>query len=277
MRLTLLVDNNTLIDHYFLGEPGFSALIENHDQKMLFDVGYSGLFITNAQKMGIPLNDLDYIALSHGHLDHTWGLDALIRYFTEMEMEGIAHHRPTIVAHPRTFVSVSADGISEIGPLLSEEKLRKHFDLQLKKEPQWLDESLVYLGQIPRKNEFEGKTSFGRKENETEADTVIEDSAIAFKGKNGLIIITGCAHSGICNIIEYAKSICGEDRVCDVIGGFHLQKASAEQMTGTTRYFRALNAARLHPCHCTDLSAKIALAKVATVEESGVGLKLQYE
>ena len=67
MKLTVLVDNNTLTDHYFLGEPGVSYYIEIEDRKVLFDCGYSDIFIKNAVRMGIDLLDIDTVVLSHGH------------------------------------------------------------------------------------------------------------------------------------------------------------------------------------------------------------------
>ncbi len=75
MNITVLADNNTLIDRYFLAEPGLSLLIEDRDIKILFDTGYSDIFIRNALKMGKTLNEIYFIVLSHSHLDHTWGLD----------------------------------------------------------------------------------------------------------------------------------------------------------------------------------------------------------
>ncbi len=276
MNITFLSENNTLIDRYFLGEPGFSVLIEEDNMRVLFDLGYSDVFIRNAQKMGISLTHLDYVAISHGHSDHTWGFDALVRLFAEMEIEEVKHSRPVIIAHPETFTSVSAKGFKELGSLLSRSKLEKHFMLQLSKEPQWLSSKLVYIGQVPRIFEFEGKKTFGIKEGSTNDDLVIEDSALAYKNENGLVIITGCSHSGICNIIEYAKFVCGDTRIVDVIGGFHLQKPSCEQIEGTVNYFSKLGANAIHACHCTDLKSKIALSKVIEVEEVGVGTKLKY-
>jgi len=70
MRLTVLVDNDTLVDRYFYGEPGVSYFIEDEDKKFLFDVGYSDLFIKNAQKMDIDSLNLDFLALSREHMDH---------------------------------------------------------------------------------------------------------------------------------------------------------------------------------------------------------------
>ena len=87
MELTVLVDNNTLIDRYFKAEPGLSLLIETQGTRVLFDTGYSDLFLTNAQKMNKDLSQLDFLVISHSHLDHTWGLDPFVRYLTERGIE----------------------------------------------------------------------------------------------------------------------------------------------------------------------------------------------
>ena len=81
MKLTVLVDNNTIIDRYFLAEPGLSFFIQDEDKTVLFDTGYSGIFLDNAHKMGLDLANLDYLVFSHSHLDHTWGSDRLIKFF----------------------------------------------------------------------------------------------------------------------------------------------------------------------------------------------------
>ena len=80
MKLTVLVDNNTIIDRYFYGEPGVSYFIEDEDIKALFDVGYSKLFIKNAIKMGLDIKNIDSVVISHGHNDHTGGLFDLIKF-----------------------------------------------------------------------------------------------------------------------------------------------------------------------------------------------------
>ena len=103
LTLTVLVDNTTLTDRYFAGEPGLSFLIRTAEKKILFDTGYSGLFLANAEKMGISLRDLDYVVLSHGHLDHTGGLVTLIRNLTEAKIEGDPHQVPELIAHTRCF------------------------------------------------------------------------------------------------------------------------------------------------------------------------------
>lgn len=277
MEITVLVDNNTLIDRYFFAEPGLSLLVEDDETTVLFDTGYSDIFLKNAFKMGKDLTNLDYLALSHNHLDHTWGLDPLIRYFTELQIEQRPFKRPQLVAHPEIFVSVNAPGLGEVGSLLSEEKLAKHFPIQLSAEPKALSSKLTFLGEIPRRNDFETNLTFGRKEGADKDDQVIDDSALVYHSREGLIIITGCSHAGICNIIEYAKEVCGDHRVVDIIGGFHLLNPPAHQLEGTLAYLKALQPKAVHACHCTDLPAKIALSCVIPLQEVGVGLSLRYD
>lgn len=279
MKITVLIDNNTLIDRYFLGEPGVSYLIEDNSKQILFDVGYSNAFIINAQKLNINLLQNDFIVLSHAHLDHTWGLDPLLKLYTEAKIESISHKEPKLIAHPLIFETRSMDGLGEIGCTIPFSKLDQHFKIELKKEPFWLTDKLVFLGEIERTNDFENKSPVGNihTEGEIKPDYLIDDTALAFKGKEGLVIITGCSHSGICNIVEYAKKVCEEDKIVDVIGGFHLMQPSEKQLSGTLNYFQKLKASKLHACHCVDLDSKIALSKVANLKEVGVGLSIDYE
>jgi len=278
MKLTILVDNNTLIDRYFLAEPGISLYIEQEGKRILLDAGYSDVSIKNAQKMNIDLRTLDYVVLSHGHLDHTWGLDPLVRLYTESNLEGIPHTRPAVLAHPQAFFSkIMGDG-NEIGSLISQDKLSKCFAIKLSKDPIWLTERVLFLGQIERKNDFEGKKPLGSimKPDGEEPDYLYDDTALVYKSPQGLVIITGCSHSGICNIVEQAKKLCKEERIIDIIGGLHLLDPSKEQLQGTLEYMKKLNPKQMHACHCTDLNSKIALSKIVNLKETGVGLVLEY-
>lgn len=277
MKLTVLVDNNTIIDRYFLAEPGLSFLIQDNDSTVLFDTGYSDVFLKNAQKLGLNLAFVDYVAISHGHLDHTWGLEPLIKYYTELAIARLPYKKPALVAHPKTFVSVYDDKFPEFGSLLSEQKLSRHFKLQLSEGPQHLGSRLTYLGQVPRRNNFEGLKTFGRKEGAGSDDNVVEDSALVYRSSRGLVIITGCSHSGICNIIEYAREVCGDERVIDIIGGLHLMNPSKEQLQGTLAYLKALQPETVRACHCTDLPSKIALSTVSNLKEVGVGMEIEYD
>ncbi|PHR28105.1 MAG: MBL fold metallo-hydrolase [Desulfotalea sp.] len=276
MNLTVLVDNNTLIDRYFLAEPGLSFYLNDDGHELLFDLGYSDIFYQNAQKMGLNLTRIQDVIISHGHLDHTWGLEPYIRRLNEAQFEKRACVRPRLVAHPKAFISVTGDGGSEFGSLMSADKLAKHFDLTLSREPVVITPRLTWLGEIPRLFDFENLLSFGVKDGETSVDMVPDDSALVYSSEEGLVIITGCSHAGICNIVEYAKKVCADERVVDIIGGLHLMNPDAKQLKGTVAYIGALGLEKIHACHCTDLSSKIALAAVVKVEEVGVGLELTY-
>ena len=279
MKLTVLVDNNTLIDRYFLAEPGISLFIEEGGKRILFDVGYSDIFLTNAQKMNIDLRNLDYVILSHGHQDHTWGLDPLVRLYTESIIEGIPHQKPKILAHPQAFFTKTINGLNEIGSLISQDKLSRHFTINLSQNPKWLTERILFLGQIERKNDFEATRPIGTMVKPTgeEPDYLYDDTALVYKSPQGLVIVTGCSHSGICNIIEQAKKLCREERIIDIVGGLHLLDPSKEQLKGTLEYMKKLNLKQMHACHCTDLNSKIALSKVVNIKEVGVGLVLEDE
>ena len=243
MKLTILVDNNTLIDRYFFGEPGVSYFIEDGKTRILFDVGYSDIFIKNAQKIKINLLKLDFLVISHGHIDHTGGLESLIKLHTEAILEKLDLKKPTVIAHPEAFMTKTVAGLQEVGSLISEEKLSQHYKMKLSKVHFWLTDKIVFLGEIERKNDFEAKSPIGKiiKPDSIEDDFLMDDSALVYKSKNGLVIISGCSHSGICNIIESAKKICKDNRIIDVIGGLHLLNPSQKQMMETLDYMKNLN------------------------------------
>jgi len=280
MKLTILIDNNTLIDKYYLlGEAGVSYLIEEGGKQILFDVGYSDAFIKNSKKLNLNLLDSDYVVLSHGHLDHTWGLEPLIKKYKEAKTKSLLFKYPILIAHPDIFLTKTINDIGKIGVNISENKLSSFFNINLSKEPFWLTNKLVFLGEIERNNNFENKEPVGKidRNGVFEDDFLVDDSAVVYKSDQGLVIITGCSHSGICNIIEYAKKVCQDNRIVDIIGGFHLLDPSVENLSKTINYIENLNLKKIHACHCVDLRSKIELSKVVKLEEVGVGLEINYK
>ena len=280
LSLTVLVDNNTLIGQYFIGEPGLSFLMETRGKKILFDTGYSDAFLANAGKMGINLRDLDYVVLSHGHFDHTGGLLPLVNHLIEAKINSIPHKVPQLIAHPWCFYPKPMSPLPNTGSLLNEGEVRRQFPVNLSDKPVWITEDLVFLGEIPRKFSFERKKPGKRKiilpDGSTEPELLLDDSALAFRASTGLVIITGCSHAGICNITEYACEVCGEDKVVDIIGGLHLLTPDQIRMKKTGEYLRDLHLKALHACHCTSLSSKIALATSCPLAEVGVGMRLEW-
>jgi 7,8-dihydropterin-6-yl-methyl-4-(beta-D-ribofuranosyl)aminobenzene 5'-phosphate synthase len=271
MKLTILVDNYVQNKNEARGEPSFSCYIEQPNCRILFDLGMTSLPYDNARKLGIDLSKTNAIVVSHGHLDHTWGLDSLLqKYPIPVETKFICH--PDALKEKRY-------GKESIGIKKSETFLMKRFQLIQSKEPYWINKRTVFLGQIVRANAFENKEPLGKQKTnrKIENDYLLDDSALVYDGNDGMVIITGCSHSGICNIIEYSKSILGKKVIKAVIGGFHMQN---EEMNNTTKrtvdYIRKQNIGTLYPCHCTNLFNKMALSRAANVAEIGAGSIIEY-
>ena len=279
MKVTILMDNTALFDRMFSAEHGFSAFIEAEGKRILFDTGYSGAFLQNATKMGIDLFDLDYIVLSHGHFDHTGGLWHLLHRFMEAAIEDMPHRLPRLIAHPRCFLPRPKPPLADIGSVLPADEVQRFMPLELSTRPVSLTPNLFFLGEIEQTFPFEdtdpGPRRIEMPDGSMQKDRILDDTSLAFRGPDGLVVITGCAHAGICNTVEYAKKVCKETRVHDIVGGLHLRTPGL-QLDGTIAYLRNLHPDALHACHCTSLMAKVALAHVAPLQETGVGLRLEY-
>ena len=101
----------------------------------------------------------------------------------------------------------------------------------------------------------------------------MDDTALVCEQENGLFIITGCSHSGICNIMEYAKQVCQNSKITGVLGGFHLFKKD-EQLAKTIDYFEKNSVENIFPSHCVSFEAKAHIHSRIPVHETGVGMVL---
>lgn len=279
LSLAILVDNTAPADRHFTAEAGLSFLIETAGKKILFDTGLSGLFLTNAEKMGISLRNLDLLVLSHGHIDHTGGLVTLAQHLADPAPVGEKTRVPELIAHPRCFWPKEKAG-KRNGSAMSEKEAGQQFPLSLSAKPVFITDDLVFLGEIPRRFPFEQadpeKRMVRHPDGSNEPDDLRDDTALAFRSEEGLVIITGCSHAGICNITEYAREVCGERRVADIIGGLHLLTPSPHRIQKTGKYLNRLHLNALHACHCTALPAKLALREYCPMEEVGVGMKFEW-
>ena len=269
MKLKVLVDNNTYIDEYYCGEPAVSYYIEDEETKILLDTGYSNLFLENMKKFNLDIDEISIIAISHGHDDHTRGLKF---YFEQYHK-----NRVTIVAHPDAFKEKKMENLKICSPILKDE-LKTNCNLILSNKPVSLSNNIIFLSEIPMINDFEIRSPIGKQLNNGsfEDDYILDDSALAYKTENGLYIITGCSHSGICNIIEYAKKVCNDNRILGVIGGFHLFDEKLDRVKKTIEYFKDNNIKEIYPCHCTSFTVKAEMYKFLKIKEVGVGLELEW-
>lgn len=259
MKLTVLTENAA--SGYFAAEHGLSYLIEQ-DTNLLFDSGHSDLFIRNAARLHTDLDKVKTVALSHGHWDHGNGLKYL--------------NLKKLICHPDVFMKrYHRNDSVDVGLKLNKGQLAARFEIVESRVPFHISDKIIFLGEIPRLNDFEAQhTDFvdarGRD------DFVPDDSALAVIDSDELIVVTGCSHSGICNIVEYAKKVSGLNKVKAVIGGFHL-KANDTQTQKTIDYFKKNNVSRLLPSHCTQLPALAAFYQAFQIEHVKAGMVLDFK
>ena len=235
VKVVILNDTRNSNEDKFENDDGFSAYIETENNKILFDVGPTEKFMKNAEKLGIDLNKVDTIVLSHGHYDHGDGL----QYFNN-KVEFIAHPNCTLKRWWKD------DHSHYSGIKLTKEELENKYNVHFTKEPYKINENTYYLGEITRKYPVKlTKWVFADGQN----DEVLDDSAMVINTENGIIVIAGCSHSGICNIVEHAKKVTNNSKVLAVIGGFHLQEIN-ENTDKVIDYMKD-NVKQVILAHCT--------------------------
>lgn len=282
MRITILADNTTITDLYFSGEPGLCLHISGNGWTGLFDLGYSGCFLKNARIAGIDVGDCDFVVFSHGHADHTWGLSHLLSHRFEQMTLGKTLREPVFYAHPDAFLSRSLAGLPEVGMLVARDRLEVHGKVVASREPVFIREDLVFLGEIPRMQHGDEQEPAGnryviRRPDGVAEDHLADDSALVWLGKNGLVIMTGCSHSGICAIVKRAREVCGDDRIQDIIGGFHLFRTPPLRISEIGAELAGCTISMIHPCHCTGAQAQGILSGFLHVCETGVGMSMDYD
>jgi 7,8-dihydropterin-6-yl-methyl-4-(beta-D-ribofuranosyl)aminobenzene 5'-phosphate synthase len=260
MKVKVLTEN--IAGGKFLAEHGLSYLIEIDGEQILFDSGHSDVFLKNAEILGIDIHkSVKTVVLSHGHWDHGDGL----HFITNKKL----------ITHPAAFIKrFRKTDHSPVGLSNSKQQLEKQFKLCESEKPVEITENLVFLGEIPRSNNFESQTTPFELEDGSD-DFIPDDSALVAIDEHELIIITGCSHSGICNICEYAKKVTGISNIKVVMGGFHL-KLPNKQTQLTIEYFKKNKVATLLPSHCTDLPALSQFYNEFKIEQVKTGKVFEF-
>lgn len=259
MKLTVLTENTSGAN--FLAEHGLSYFIEYDNKKILFDTGATDVFLRNAKKLNINTDETDIIVLSHGHWDHGNGLRFI--------------KNKALLCHPNSFIKRFRKGENDnIGLELTYEEIKEKFSLTTSKKPFYITPHIIFLGEVPRLNNFESQTTSFVTESGND-DFVNDDTALAIIKDDELIIASACSHSGICNIIEYAKELTGIKKVKAVIGGFHLKKQD-EQTKKTIEYFKKNRVEKLLPSHCTQLPALAMFYKEFKIEQVKSGMIFNF-
>jgi len=260
MKLTVLTEN--CAGAKFGAEHGLSYLIEVEGEKILFDTGHSDLFLRNAELLHINLEtEVDTVVLSHGHWDHGDGLQYL---------DG-----KTLITHPASFMKrYRKNDHSNVGLKLSRDQVETKFKLITTKDPYYITSSILFLGEIPRMNDYESKTSTFI-DQKGKVDDIPDDSGLAIIQDNQLIIVSGCAHAGICNMISHACEITGIRKIKAVLGGFHLKHQSL-QLKKTIQFLKKNEVTHIYPSHCTELPALSAFFENFGIKQLKSGMILEF-
>ena len=250
LTFSVLVDDDVHLPGC-LPEKGLSLLLECDGLRVLFDSGRGRALRHNAEVMGVDLGSLTQVVLSHGHYDHVGGIGSLPVYSDPIPLiacPDVFNERGYFLPLlPRRYNLYRLSG--DLDPRqLATRGLLPHCSA----EPIWLSERLVFLGSIARRDKAAPSLlGYILRGGRVEKDLISDDSAMAYKGEQGLIIFIGCGHAGVENIIEWAKEVCGDERIHAVIGGLHLKFSGPERAVALGAYLQEEAVERLFACHCT--------------------------
>lgn len=251
LRITTLVDNHALLGSSFHAEHGLSFLIEADGEKILFDTGQSAEIIAhNLDILNIDLADLKYMVLSHGHYDHTGGLEEVAK----------RTRFATLFAHPDAFDKKFANKgelIKSIGIPFGEKMLKDRFRFHLTKSPCEVTDSAKTTGQIPRITNFEQIPGMYLVIDETGylKDEILDDQALILETKKGIIVFLGCTHSGLVNTLSYVEKMTGKKEIWGVMGGMHLRAAKKSRLNQTARILKKYRIQIIGLSHCSGENA----------------------
>jgi 7,8-dihydropterin-6-yl-methyl-4-(beta-D-ribofuranosyl)aminobenzene 5'-phosphate synthase len=257
-RITILSENlvGRLVGS---GEHGFSAFIETDGGNYLFDTGGGRTVVENSLALNKDLRTVQKIFLSHGHNDHTGGLPQVLH------LRG----RVDVHAHPDVFLdrmAVRKENDRETrrfaGMIYKKsylEFLGAHFILN--SDFHEVEKGLFLTGEVPRKTAFEKPDPklFREAQGEMVPDTLPDDQSLVLDTEKGLVLIFGCAHSGMINIMKHVIHRMSKDRFYAVLEGTHLDFLTPEQLEESIRSLKAMDVARIGVSHCTGLQAAFRL------------------
>lgn len=259
IKATVVCENSVFGFNGAIAEHGWSIFLETDNGNYLFDTGTGQAIFNNAIALGIDLKTIKAIILSHHHFDHTGGIAQVLDLTGPVD----------IYSHPDLFkdsYNLQPDGSNiYLGIPFSQSYLEaKGAQFKFESVTQKILPELWLTGEVPRITSFElGDPNQVIKHNGAFIkDPILDDQSIIIETVNGLVIILGCSHAGLINIIEYAIKITGNKHIHAIIGGTHLGLVSAEQLEKSTEALKSYDIDRIGVSHCTGFDASVRLAKM---------------
>jgi len=254
IRITILTEN-TALKAGLKAKHGLSFWIEYGNKKILFDTGQSDLILHNARTLGIDISRTDAIILSHGHYDHTGGLPSVLNIASKV----------MIYLHPAATemkFSQKASEIKSIGMSASAKEAIQDQHMIWTVTPAQIFPGMSVTGQVPRLNDYEdvGGTFFVDEDCQ-KPDELLDDQTLFIESSKGLVVVLGCAHAGVVNILDYISKLTSCNKIYTVIGGMHLLNASRIRIANTIEAFKKYEIQKIFPLHCTGKKAMDAMEK----------------
>lgn len=247
-RVTILVDNNVVPGKGLVPEHGFSALIERDGLKVIFDGGQGPALVHNSGALNVDLSSLDAAVFSHGHYDHTGGLHHIAQLNPGLQI--ILHpavFSPRLSLHPHA-VEPRSIGIPYTRETI--EDLGAIFKLITKCEE--VRPGIWFTGEVPRLfAPFPDGRLFRTVDNRLVPDMIEDDASLIVDTRSGPLVMLGCAHAGLRNILYHIRKQLAIERIHAVIGGTHLGPADEEEIVRTIEALEEFKVESIAPAHCT--------------------------
>ena len=249
MKITTLIENKSGDMDGLHTEHGLSIHVEVDGKNVLFDLGQSGNFIDNAKSLDIDLGKLDYLVISHGHYDHSGGLKRLIKEIN-----------PNVKLYMgRGFFDEKyrlswGDEYEFIGNPFDEDYLKANkIDYEFVKEDiTQLTENLSIYTNFNRNEDFENtdQDMYLKENGQYKKDLFLDEISLGIKSDEGLVVLVGCSHVGVVNILESIIQRTGMN-IKALIGGTHLVKEDDEKINRIIQYLQEKQIQIVGACHCT--------------------------
>jgi len=253
LKITTLIENNPDDNNILFSEHGLSLYIEIDELKILFDTGKSGDFINNAKKLNVDLSKLKYVVLSHGHYDHSGGFRMLVdkigNSYKLIAGKGFFNNK---------YKLVDKDNYKYIGNSFDNKYICQN-NIQVKyieEDIFYITENIMIFSNFKRNNNFEqiNKSFLIKQDENYVVDNFSDEIVLVVKHEKGLIVIVGCSHIGIINIIETIIERTGK-KIYGIVGGTHLIEADEQRLKNTINYFKEKDIHILAMSHCTGRDA----------------------